>query len=713
MFTFLSLFEIDSITYAIFAQGRDIRLPRFQRRDVWTPEKLFALIISLFKGYPIGVIVINEEKALHRRRGLITTAWLLDGRQRRTALIKAFNNPEMIYEWARKFIKFKSNAQPYEVRDKFWSKLESYLEQDDESVEVVEDKNFKENNDDLISIELEGDMLEEIDDDEFVDDQNSNTEVENINSISSLRQDIGLNMLLDIILMCHKKTKNGTNYTKPFKYDIYFKNATFVEANGVVNPEKLTKFIRGFIDTCKDREFTMKDYIAYCENELSILDEKRLAFNRKVLYDWEKISQTIISIWDLTSRFEQGKIPVIRLNGVKSNDAQNIFKFINSQGTLLSAVEILSAKPSWNRNVKTVSKDLEKAINTLYSILGVKTEGVVKWDIAATFYDRLDKLDFIFKPLDYSSSSEFKTKITLGFKLLAGIYRKGINKECLSDLAKDEEISWENIDDLVCDINNMGHTLLKSPFFKTLRSWNNSLMGITSDAVALNFVILMYEEWSCSKKEGKYSESAFIKKAIALFDKSIYEYIKHKWRGSSDSKIADNISNFKKESTFEPINYEYWDKLLDELVINDKIDEIKVKPAEPKAVLYLYYMLSTITGPGFGCNSEPDHMISQDQFDKGIGIDPNFNKENLANLCLLSSEDNKAKGKKTLAYLISTVGTKNESKYLMKQICSSIQLEIDDLKGIDTPNDLYKLKELRLPLFKNAFSNLRNQYLQR
>ena len=702
-----TLYELDNITYLNYAQGRDIRLPRFQRKDVWSDQKNFALLISVFLGYPIGVVVLNEEKALHKRKGLITTSWLLDGRQRRTSLMCAYNNPEVIYAWAKKFIKFSNNAQPEEIRDAFWHKIESYLERDEDEFEIVEDKSFEENNNDLLDVEE--DLLEEIDEE---DDDDLINEDDSYVNVVPIGQHIGLKMLLEIILMCHKKTKNGTSYTKPFKYASYFRNVPFIESNNEVNPEKLTKFLREFIDSCTERDFQMNDYISFCESQFSILDDKKEAFSRNVSYHWPKVSKTINSIWDLVLRFEQGKMPVIRLNNVKSSDAQNIFKLINSSGTPLTAVEMLSAKPSWNRNVKTVSKDLEKAVNALYSVLNIKAQGVVRWDVAATIIDRLNELDYIFKPLSYGSTTEFKTKITLGFKLLAGIYEEGINREDLSNLSKHKEINWENIDLLIDDINEMGKVLLKSPFFKTLRSWNNSLMGITSDAIALNFTILMYREWCDSKGKPRYSDKLFIKKAIALFDKSIYEYITRKWRGSGDSKIAGNIDKFHTDTTFDTVDEDSWILLIQNLIIDDKIDGIKANTGETKAVLYYYYMLSTICGPGFGVKSDVDHIIPQDQFKNGMGVDGKLNKDNLANLCLLESETNNAKRKKNLNYLISTVDSNNDNKIIVQKICSSLSLSMNDLKDIALPSDLPKLKSKRQPLIEKAFSELRAKYLQ-
>ena len=706
-----SMYEVDTISYLNYIQNRNIKLPRFQRQDVWNTTKQFALMISLFKGYPIGVVVLNEEKSNHPKKGIISTSWLLDGRQRRTALVSAYNNPENIYEWSIKFLKLKNTFHPDEVRDRFWKVLEQHLEQEND--DNAENDDFLSSNRQIhFDDDFEdGDKLEVLDDEDVESEELPIHEDYPYNL--SLRQDVGLNMLLEIILICHKKESKKTSYVKPFNFKPYFKVVPFIDHSENVNAEKLTKFIREFIDANNDREYSKADFISFCENTLVLLEDYKKKFRELIDYDWKKISQTIDSVWDLTTRFEQGKMPLIRLNTVKSSDSQNIFKFINSSGTPLNAVEILSAKPSWNRSVKNVSEDLKLSIERLYSVLGVKADGVVRWDVAATLLDRLNKLNFIFKPLDYSSTTEFKTKITLGFKLLAGLYEKGINKENLSNLSKNQDVKWNEIDTLINEFNTMGKILLKSPFFKTLSSWNTSLMGITSEAIAINFSLLLYKEWKESTSQSTFSENQFIKKAISLFDRSVYEYVTRKWRGSSDAKISDNILNFNQVATFDPVKEETWLQLIEQLIDDNTIDSISAKIGETKSILYYYYILSTVQGPGYGEKVDVDHIIPQEQFAKGVGIDKTLNKDNITNLCLLNSEANNFKRARTLAEIILNINSDNNNKFYIKDIIQSVGIELEQLKDINTPNDLKELKKLRKPIILNAFSKLRIQYLQK
>ncbi len=70
------------------------------------------------------------------------------------------------------------------------------------------------------------------------------------------------------------------------------------------------------------------------------------------------------------------------------------FEIINTAGTPLTAAEILSAKPSWNKRIENPDPEIIRNKDELYKEIGISTEGVVKWDIAATFLDRL-KLKFI------------------------------------------------------------------------------------------------------------------------------------------------------------------------------------------------------------------------------------------------------------------------------------------------------------------------------
>ena len=70
-------FGISENTTSYFLNNK-IDLPRFQRKATWDERDNFKLCISVFKGYPIGVIIVNETG---------TKKFLLDGRQRRNALM--------------------------------------------------------------------------------------------------------------------------------------------------------------------------------------------------------------------------------------------------------------------------------------------------------------------------------------------------------------------------------------------------------------------------------------------------------------------------------------------------------------------------------------------------------------------------------------------------------------------------------------------------
>ena len=119
------MYEIRPETVKSFITDRNVRLPRFQRKQTWDPKKNFQLCISLFKEYPIGVCILSVDESKGK-----TVRWLLDGRQRKNALTKMYEDPENIYNWARAFIGFKNSDQPFELEEKYWEKINEYIEAD-------------------------------------------------------------------------------------------------------------------------------------------------------------------------------------------------------------------------------------------------------------------------------------------------------------------------------------------------------------------------------------------------------------------------------------------------------------------------------------------------------------------------------------------------------------------------------------------------------
>ena len=103
------MYEIRPESVKTFITDRNVKLPRFQRKQTWKDEKNFQLCISIFKEYPLGVCILSSDIKKGR-----TTRWLLDGRQRRNALTQMYEDPEKIYIWSKRFIKFKNSDQPNE-----------------------------------------------------------------------------------------------------------------------------------------------------------------------------------------------------------------------------------------------------------------------------------------------------------------------------------------------------------------------------------------------------------------------------------------------------------------------------------------------------------------------------------------------------------------------------------------------------------------------
>ena len=90
-------------------------------------------------------------------------------------------------------------------------------------------------------------------------------------------------------------------------------------------------------------------------------------------------------------------IGLIEVKNLKAADSQKIFNLINSQGSPLKAVEILSARPKWNKIIESPSAEVKELVKDLYQTqIGITPDTVVRWDLAATFLRRI-KPNFIFK----------------------------------------------------------------------------------------------------------------------------------------------------------------------------------------------------------------------------------------------------------------------------------------------------------------------------
>ncbi|MCM3217787.1 DUF262 domain-containing protein [Niallia taxi] len=717
------MYQINSQSAKTLTDGGNVRLPRFQRKQTWNDKKNFMLCISIFNDYPIGMFVLNREK-LKTKNGIVDTLWLLDGRQRRNALTKILDNPENIYTWAKAYIKFKNTDAENEIEDKFWGAVTAHLETDEDN---ESDKN--DNSPSTETGEIESDTIEIIDDDDYdesdlglIVDSSEEVAATLEGSTNDIKTNLGLKLLLQIIITCHKINKKNSGFSKPFDFSNYFIALDYVkkdsEGKDYLDGASLTNFITAF-NNYTDRQglddFEMEVFIDFLCTRYILKQESNMKSNlvKKINYSWDKIKSIIILVRQISLKLHNSKIGVIELSNVKSSDAQNIFKLINSSGTTLAAVEILSAKPSWNRKIIHPSNDLETAVDKLYKTLNVKREGIVRWDFPATLVDRLRNLDFIFKEFNYAVDSEFKTKVTLGFKILASIFENGVTKEKISSMSRSTNVDWDEIETIVRDLELMGGVLKNEAFFQYLKSWNTSLIELTSEAISINYLALIYRNWFIKGKPmgngTKYE--AFKKEAFALFDRMIYEYVLKQWRGSSDSKIADNILNFNPNDTFRAITQDRWISLLKELIDKETIQDQKAEQKEIKPILYYYYILSNKLAPDDpDKNYEMDHIIPKLTFNSSTGTNKHH-VDNICNFCLLRKQDNNAKKTNSLHTIAQLATTDQNYKLMQQRISNSTDIPENEFHKFNTAQDFETLVTLRKQNILNAFKNNRSLLL--
>ena len=670
------MYEIRPETVKTFIIDRNIKLPRFQRKQSWDEKKNFQLCISLFKEYPIGVCILSVES---NKNG--TIRWMLDGRQRKNALSLIYEDPENIYNWARKFIGFKNNDQPIDIEEKFWRKINEYIEADPSE----DDENISE-----ISIE---DNTGNINDDEIV-----------IESSAS-----GLKLLLEIIKIIHNKSSKNTGFTRPFDLTKYITRLSYVEShNGVtkLSSKRLKTFLDEYRRHCDDENINFdvdESFIKFIEYRYDILDKVRMSEYIKL--NWIAMRERLIIIEKIDSLLSNSKIGMIEVKNLSPSDSQKIFNIINSEGEKLTAVEILSAKPNWNIKIENPNQNLINHVKKLYEKIGTNIEEVVRWDVPATLISRL-KRNIILKEFT-DSKSDFEKEITLGFKILAGLYESGVKKEDIEALSKNSNINWNtDLENLIYDLEQVIKLIESFEFFKYLKSWRISVMELTSDAIAMNFLLVLYKDW---ERKGKpigndTKTKQFQKNAFILFDKLIFEYISRVWRGSSDSRIANNIIGVIRENdVFTPILKVKWLDLLDDIYINNSIDGNDITLKLMKSILYHIYAMKKIQGPDSNYSIEVDHIIPQSLFTQSTINKKDVLKDSIFNLGLLPKNENISKSNKRLIEI--------QGDWLKDEIVKFEFIEkskFEHYSDVNNYKDLFKAKK---EAFDEIFSNTRDNIL--
>ena len=97
-------------------KGRLNLQPNYQREAVWTDDKKFALIDSIFEQFPIGLIILNVSKVLDADGHSIDHYDTVDGQQRLTTILEYFKGEAKWASTLRKDIGFTPFNQLTEAR---------------------------------------------------------------------------------------------------------------------------------------------------------------------------------------------------------------------------------------------------------------------------------------------------------------------------------------------------------------------------------------------------------------------------------------------------------------------------------------------------------------------------------------------------------------------------------------------------------------------
>ena len=699
----METYKIEPLALDKFINDKNYKLPRYQRKDTWKADQYFKLCISLFQGYPIGVSIVNSKDNIF---------WLLDGRQRRTCLKTLAENPVTVYEWAKKFCNLKTSDSPLEVREKFFYEVKRYLGSD--TVNDSENPDGQESTDDS----PENDEEIEIADFEETDKDADTTIFRN------------LTKLLDYILMVHPGTTKSNSWFKAFDFKDFFRNKSIPyihpdkdnPAQYKIEPYELCKFIRDTYDKLYDvnsRDLSIKNFIDYVEQKWDFKGEEGSAeearnkknFEQKIINERkDAIINSYKAISELDSILGNARIGMIYLTNASTLDAQNIFSRINKEGTQLNASELLSAKPYWNIKVELPPAEKQK-VAFLYKKLKIDFDNeCVRWDVPATLLSRIDtnKLFFSSGNTEDNAIPFDVNEVTYGFKILSACMVKGISKISLDKLEEKDKLRWDDyLSDFSTTMKNMINIIRqKIPEFKTLQSWNKTIGKLLGDAPTFELLTVAYENYSKNIDdmiEGSTKLREFISGVKNHFDRLILEKVLGRWKGSSDSQFARNVSPqyiATRNAALTQEEISTWDQLI-EGAMKGKVNNQDIKQEATEVLLYYAKMIISQKPDSNDTVFDTDHIYPQSYFGSNGNIEQAL-CHSLGNLAILPRKINESKKEKVLSNI------KNEFK---QDVSWYEGIPIDLFDKFSQPENMQELFNLRNKEFEKIFKEKRRNYL--
>ena len=665
-------FGISENTTSYFINNK-IDLPRFQRKTTWKDNDNFKLCISVFKGYPIGVIIVNEMGKQEKK-------YLLDGRQRRNALTTMYSNPVAVYTWAKKFVGFNSEkTSEDEVIEKFREKISEYLQIEfDKATEDAE----------ALQEALENE-------EEFTIEKTFDVGIQGEN----------MHLLLDLILMVHGKFRKSNRFEGIFRFDGLIpiedlEYSKIEKANYKVDPVKLKKYIRNRID---NDETSKEEFLLHLKKRYKLDDNISTKLNQYVSAHWTYIEKCFETIRKTDEIIINARIGLIRLIDASPLDAQNIFSLVNGGGIKLTAEELLSARPYWNVVVENPSDSVKAEAKSLYEFMEISVpQNIVRWDVCATVLSRIDKSHLVFSKFDLSDpktkEANFTKKLTLGFKLISAKYAGGISSTSVKELENEKKfnINWDvDIEKLISDFNIVMELLYDCEYFKYMMSWKQSIMSLMGNAVALEFATLLYRNWEELGKptKGQSKVKELQKNAIILCDRLMYEYSCRIWSGSGDSRLARDL---EAKDRFKIVRVDEWNGVIDDFADGKNATTCK-------GIIYHYYCLKKmhppLEGSGNNVQYEIDHIYAQAQFNTVTTIDKTL-MESLGNKALLPKVDNISKGEKAINQL-------RGEAWLYDMVKTYTGIKEKDVDKYSDIVNIESLIEFRIKDYKEVFSNQR------
>ena len=623
----MSTYEYSPSTAKAFALDDRIHLPRFQRKITWDASRDFVLAVSVFKGYPLGVVVLNETST--PETGLIK--WLLDGRQRRTAFIQMLENPENVYDWARKFLRIKKSDSEAEIIEKFWLRIREQLGSD---AEVSTPSSEPEG-----AVPVESDAEEEDQLGEQIEESSATDVSAKKLILTTGDKTLGnLDELLEVILSVHPKGVNASNFSRPFYFKKIAEHLDYVDGKSLSGKE-LTKLLSGFAKSHPmASEWSPDNFADYLASEYRIKKKEDVAKQLKsfVAQNWNLIRPRIGVVMKISNRLEMAKIGLVSLHDATHRDAQYTFKIINTQGVPLSAAEVSSADPFWNIKVVNPSAKLIANSKSFYDSIGIKhSSDFVRWDCPATLLYSLGASGRFSMFNDVSgldvekTAGESEDNINYGFKLMSAIHLGSVNRTEIGDLPRicAPRINWAAAaDEMVEEFSEMGKVLLDSSYFSSMKSWELSLKSRFGDTPSICVATLLYKDWlrkerPTTKNSKKYNQ--FTKNAFFEFDRLAFESISKKWKSASDTVLYDKLKQFDAggPDLFTPVAEADWSRLLVEIFDHHSVGGVSLgtKPLSGALQVFLGHFVC-VMGLDVAPQDVPsgfsvDHVVPQSVFD--------------------------------------------------------------------------------------------------